>query len=284
MPNCDKYTLGEALFRLRISGNRVDCQGVNIHQLGRSLLSSQELINIAASDLILRRVSSGISLREPPFRRLLLQGHLFGVKKGSLDLFIPLLAHPELFTLITSDEIRSFTINVMSNLFTSAVLILPNVSNKKHIPEMDNVESHRLAGKIAPQLERLARCVTPKGGIENIELSFVEKENGDTRLDFRVERGSRDRIHDFVERALPNPIELIGEVRSIDLDQRRMTIVESVTGNRVEVEVHDSHFELSKLLEKYVCANGILQPCFDRHGNVSKRIEVRSIVVIDAPR
>ena len=45
---------------------------------------------------------------------------------------------------------------------------------------------------------RPTRCITPRGGIERIELE-TEETDSCTKLHLVVDRGSRDRVLDFVE-------------------------------------------------------------------------------------
>lgn len=285
MASTDDHLLSSASLRLRLVGREIDRIGVNLHQLGRSLLSCQELVNVAANETIKRDIPVEeyqlTTVRGFQRRRFFLQGHLADVNKGSLDLLIPLIAQPELRVFLTSENFRSFAISVVANLFTSATLVLAGRRRKPGTQSQraDGAEQ-KLAVLLAPQLEKLARCVTLRSGIDHIDLTIEETGEG-LRIKLRVDRGSRDHILDFAEVAPASDTNLIGEIRSIDLDQRRATLLEDVTGNRTEFEYLGDPKDLKDHLGHSVEVPGKIRPRVDRRGGVRNRIHVETITPLE---
>lgn len=269
-----------AALRLRISGSEIDRYGTNIHQLGRALMSSQELINVAAShkircDYPIEKYTSS-SIIPVRYRVFFIQGHLGAASKGSLDLLINLINQPELRAFLQDENSRAFGISVLANLFTHAALILTG-RWKEEIKQSDNSSNadNSLAVQLAPFLEKLSRTITPKGGIGHIEMS-AEDQFG-SRVELRVDRHSRDRVLEFADVAPAREIDIVGEIRSVDLDSQSLVVVHPATGERIEVEFSPDARKPESFLRQMVYIRGRIRPRLNRWGAVSTRTEAITI-------
>lgn len=258
----------------------MDRFGANIYQLGRSLVSSQELINVTASHQIRRDfpidryTASPIGLARN--RVFFLQGHLGAVNKGSLDLLINLVNQPELRAFLQDDNVRAFGISVLANLITSASFVLAGRWRQKRRDYAGNVDpDSSLAVQLAPHLEKLTRSVTPRGGVGHIEM-IAEDQHG-SRVELRVDRQSRENILEFADSAPAREIDIVGEVRSIDLDSQKLIVLHPATGERIEVEFYQDATKLESLLRQRVYIRGRIRPQVNRWGAVQTRVEVISI-------
>ncbi len=268
------------LLRIKLQGNLIDQVGVNIYHLGRFLQSSQELLNISASHEIRREIpleqyTSQTYLIEHYYRRLFVQGHLAKVKQGSLDILINMVAQPELRAFLLSDSFRSFGISVLANLFTSMTCILFRRRGENQ-ESISNDADRTLAIHLAPHLERITRCITPRGGIERIELK-TEESNSSSKLHLIIDRGSRDKVLDFVESVPPQNISIAGEIRSVDLDRGTAIIADAISGERYELKENDNMRFDRKLLGQRVYIKGKLFSVVKRYSGVGTRVEVASI-------
>ncbi|MCK4828840.1 hypothetical protein KA005_74640 [bacterium] len=268
------------LLRIKLQGNLIDQGGVNIYHLGRFLQSSQELLNVSASNEIRREIpleqyTSSIYLIEHYYRRLFVQGHLGTAKQGSLDILINLVAQPELRAFLSSDSFHSFGISVLANLFTSMTCILFRRRGKNQEP-ISNDADRTLAIHLAPHLEKITRCITPRGGIERIELK-ADESNSSSKLHLIVDRSSRDKVLDFVESVPPQNISIAGEIRSVDLDRGTAVIADAISGERYELKENDNIRFDRKLLGQHVYIKGNLFSVIKRRG-VGTRVEVASIM------
>ena len=265
-----------ASMRIQFEGDEVDRFGANIHNLGRALLSSQELVNIAAShqvrqDFPLEEYTK-TTIPHSRYRVFFLQGHLAETNKGSLDVLVNLINQAELRYFLTDENARAFSISVLANLFTSAAVVLGGRwqayrSNEKDLRSAQN----GLAIQMAPYLEPLARTITPRGGIGRIR--FSTKDQNGNELNLEVDRRSHNNILEYAETAHPAEIDIIGEVRSIDLDTRTLVILHPVTGERFEVEVFDQLEEIESLLKQAVYIRGRIRPAISSRRTVKKKIE-----------
>lgn len=284
-----KSTLSEegdfAALQLRFVGREIDHYGTNIHQLGRALMASQELINITAShqircDFPIDQYSAS-PIIPARHRVFFLQGHLDDVGKGSLDLLINLINQPELHTFLQDENVRAFGMSVLANLFTHASLILTGRWREKSNRLDEGQTSHRgLAVELAPFLEKLSRTVTQNGGISRIEVN-TKNQFGEW-LEFRVDRYSRENVLEFAEYAPAREIDIVGEVRSVDLDSQKLVVLHPATGERIEVEFYQDAKKLDSFLRKKVYIRGRIRPQINRWGAVQTRVEVVSIEILSA--
>lgn len=132
-----------------------------------------------------------------------------------------------------------------------------------------------LAIQLAPHLESLARTVTPRGGIGRIKLST--KDQHGNQLDFQVDHQSRGKVLEYAENTPPREIDIVGEVRSIDLDMRKIVILHPLTGERFEAEFYDTHVDIESLLRQAVYVRGRVRPLISSRNTVKKQVEVISI-------
>lgn len=268
------------LLKIKLQGDLIDKIGVNIYHLGRFFQSSQELMNASAShtiksDIPLEKYATQTYLPEHYYRRLFVQGHLAKVREGSLDVLIQMVAQPELRSFMLSDDFRAFGISVIANLFTSIGLILFERRTKNQNDRPRDKEQS-LAIHLVPHLEKLTRCITPRGGIERIELKAEETECNST-LHLIVDRGSRDKVLDFAESVAPQNISIAGEIRSVDLDHRTAVIVDAITGERYELRENNEIGFNRNLLGQRVYIQGKLSSVVKRNGNIGSKVEIASI-------
>jgi len=269
--------------RIKFIGNDVDRFGTNIHQLGRSLISSQELVNVTASydikrDIPLKKYQESSSERCRP-RVFFLQGHLGAVHKGSLELFVQLVGQPELRSFLLNENVRAFGVSVLANMVTTASFVLAgrwrDMRDEKSTPGNPDTS---LAVALVPSLEQLSRTVTPRGGIGHIEM-IAEDQNGG-RVELRVDRQSRENVLSFAEAAPAKDIDIVGEIRSIDLDSQIATINHAATGERIEVKFYENHPKIEGLLRQMVYVRGRVRPKINRRGGVQNRVEALSIKLL----
>lgn len=272
------------LLRMRLQGDLIDQVGVNIYHLGRFLQSSQELMNVSASHEIKREIpfeqySRQTYLLEHHYRRLFIQGHLANAKQGSLDILINMVAQPKLHAFLLSENFRSFGISVLANLFTSmtSILFRRRGNNQETV---SNDLDRSLAIHLAPHLERITRCITPRGGIERIELE-TEETDSCSKLHLVVDRGSRDKVLDFVENVPPQNISIAGEIRSVDLDRGTTIIADAISGERYDLKENDNIRFDRNLLGSRVYIKGKIFSVVKRHGGVGTKVEVASIAPLE---
>jgi|GEM_PF-5007057 len=268
-----------AALQLRFVGSDIDRYGTNIHQLGRALMSSQELINVTAShkirsDFPIEKYTSS-SVIPARHRIFFLQGHLGAANKGSLDLLINLVNQSELRAFLQDENARAFGLAVLANLFTHAAFILSGRWREKRKPDDSSDIDASLAVQLAPFLEKLSRTVTPKGGIGHIEMN-AEDQFG-SRVELRVDRHSRDSVLEFADSVPAKEIDIVGEVRSVDLDSQKLVVVHTATGERIDVEFFQNTRKPESLLRQMVYIRGRIRPQVNRWRAVNTRIEAVKI-------
>lgn len=272
------------LMSVKLQGNLIDQVGVNIYHLGRFLQSSQELMNVSAIHEVKREIpfekyTSQPHSLEQHFRRLFIQGHIEKATQGSFDILVNLVAQPDLRAFFLSDNFKSFAISVLANMFTSIGFILFEKRRRNKECNSD-YKDQSLAINLAPHLEKIARCITPRGGIERIEFK-AEETNSTSNVHFIVDRGSREKILDFVETVQPQKISIAGEIRSLDLDQGVAIIADAISGERYELKESESVRFDKDLLGQHVYVKGRIYSVVNRHGGVGTKIEIGSITPLE---
>lgn len=106
----------------------------------------------------------------------------------------------------------------------------------------------------------------------------MEIQSGYDSLHLVVDRGSRDKILDFVESVPPQNISIAGQIRSVDLDRGTAIIVDAISGGRYELKENDNLRFDRKLLGSRVYIKGKILSVVKRHGGVRTKVEVASIV------
>ena len=106
---------------------------------------------------------------------------------------------------------------------------------------------------------------------------MIAEDQKGCRVELRVDRQSRENILEFADSAPAKEIEIVGEVRSIDLDGQRLVVLHPATGERIEVEFYQEATKIESLLRQMVYIRGRIRPQVNRWGAVQTRIEVITI-------